>query len=162
MIKETCTVKQIYISPAQGAEMCRVSQVNALVGLGLEGDRYAQGLGFWQTVKKPRNTIRHVSLISQEDIDAVYQECGIDYGGFVSRRNLILSGFCDLPILIDKEFMVGEVVMRGVEECTPCKRPSEISGIGGFQQAFKTNGRGGLRAEILTAGIIFEGAVLRV
>lgn len=53
-------VLSIYICPDKGQPMQERSQVNAIAGVGLEGDRYAAGKGAWS---KARATIRHVSLM---------------------------------------------------------------------------------------------------
>lgn len=152
-------VTSLFISPEQGASMQKVSQVHAVEG-GLDGDRYQKGEGFWQTVPKPRETVRDVSLISLEAIEEANREFGTDFEPQDTRRQIVVSGVGDLNELVDKEFQVGEVKMRGVEPCTPCKRPSQLSGKEGFEKAFKN--RGGLRAKILTSGTIYEGDEIKI
>ncbi len=148
-------VKSIYICPEKGAPMEKLDQVRAIPGLGLEGDRYTKGEGFWQTVKNPRSAFRHISLILYSDIE----NSGFEENE--TRRNLVISGEINLAELIGREFEVGEVRMRGAEICTPCNRPSKLSGKEGFEKIFKDE-KGGLRAEIIgQAGIIYVGDELK-
>lgn len=141
-------VCSIYVSAIAGEPMSKTPVVLATIGKGLEGDRYASKTGFWQTVSKVRETIRDVSLIRAIDIEN---------SGFTeaeTRRNIVVHTEINLVSLIGKHFSVGEVLFKGVEECTPCKRPSELSGKSGFAQVFKD--KGGLRAEVVKSGRICE------
>lgn len=143
------TVKSIFISSSAGEPMQKVNSVRALKGQGLEGDRYAKQMGFWQKVTKPRDIIKHVSIIRAQDI----QNSGFTEAE--TRRNIVVTTDINLIDLIGKEFYIGEVLFRGVEDCAPCKRPSELSGKPDFAIVFKN--RGGLRAEVLSSGVISEG-----
>lgn len=160
-------VAQIYIAREAGAPMERLTHVQANPG-GLEGNAYTRREGFYQTVANPKQKIRDVSLISQQAIDAANAEFGTTWDGPKSRRNLIVNGEVDLLELEGKVFMIGDVLMRGDKECAPCVRPTWLleqhggSETVGFERAFRKDGRGGIRAEILTSGIIFEGDPLIV
>ncbi len=136
----------IYISPEAGMPMTSLSNVQTIKGKGLAGDRYAKEIGFWQKVSKPRSTIRDVSLVNLNDIV---------HSGFTqaeTRRNLVMTNEENLTVLIHKFFIIGEVLFQGIEECTPCKRPSDLSGKSHFAEVFKNCG--GLRARVLSDGII--------
>ena len=113
-------VVQIFIAPDEGEPMREVREVRALKGLGLEGDRYAGDKGAWS--KSRRRVIRQVSLIEQEAIERA--------GKFLAseaRRNIVVSGF-PLNKLVGEKFLVGGCVMRGVELCDPCQKPSKLCG----------------------------------
>lgn len=142
-------VRSIYISAEAGEPMLKVSRVLATVGKGLEGDRYASKTGFWQTSVNAREVIRDVSFINAVDIE----DSG--FSAAETRRNIIVQTEINLVTLIGKKFRVGEVLFMGVEECTPCKRPSVISGKPNFAQVFKN--KGGLRAQVLKSGRICDG-----
>ena len=153
-------VLALYICPNQGMPMQFKTNVLALKGSGLDGDRYAQGKGAWSHAA--RTTIRHVTLIGQEAIEMANLELGLrDFAPFEpseTRRNILTSGI-ELNGLVGREFLVGVVLMRGVELADPCKRPSALVKKRGFDSAFI--GRGGLRAEILTTGTILLGDDIR-
>ncbi len=132
--------------------MKKYKEVGTLKDKGLIGDRYCVGSGFWQTVSKQRKAIRDVSFIHVSDIEI---------SGFSedeTRRNVIVAGKINLMTLIGKTFLVGEVLFYGAEECTPCKRPSDLSGKLGFAKAFEKTG--GIRAQVLTDGLIKEGDLI--
>jgi MOSC domain-containing protein YiiM len=148
-------VNSIYITPEKGAKMKEVLTAFAIKGRGLEGDRYFEGEGFWQNTANPRQTIREVTLISADDIRQANLEFDTDFKPEDTRRQVVVEGDIDLVGLIGKRFRVGEVVMYGVEECTPCNRPSERSGKPGFEKALRK--RGGIRAQILFSGFIYPG-----
>lgn len=147
-------IGQIYVAPNGGELMVPLDQVQAVRFRGLEGDRYYLGNGFWQKVKNPRSVVRNVTLISEQAILDARDEYGQDYTAAMSRRNLLIAGDLDLMSLIDEMFIVGKVQMRGVEECTPCNRPSVLSEVKQFEKAFKASGRGGIRAQILSSDMI--------
>lgn len=139
-------VKSILIAAKAGEPMIKISEVMAHQGKGLEGDRYANNSGFWQTRSKVRESIRDVSFIRSFDIEN---------SGFTeaeTRRNIVIHTEINLLSLIGKSFYVGEALFKGIEDCTPCKRPSELSNKPNFALVFKTSG--GLRAQVLKSGRI--------
>lgn len=139
-------VGSIYITATAGEPMSKVPEVLAVAGRGLEGDRYASKTGFWQTASKARQTIRDVSLVRASDIEIS------DFTEAETRRNIIVHTELNLVSLIGKHFCIGEALLKGFEECTPCKRPSELSGKTGFANVFKD--KGGLRAQVIRSGRI--------
>lgn len=68
----------------------------------------------------------------------------------VFRRNVITRGV-DLNSLIGREFTLQGVVFEGVAECTPCHWMDEAFAPGAHAALA---GRGGLRAKILTDGVL--------
>ncbi len=126
--------------------MQSVASARALKNQGLEGDRYAKSRGFWQMVSKPKQISRDVSLINHRDI------LKSNFNEAETRRNIIVLSKIELVQLIGQKFFIGEVLFRGIEECTPCKRPSELAGKPDFAIQFKNSG--GLRAEVLSDGWI--------
>ena len=148
------SVIALYISLDKGLPMQQVSEVNARAGAGLEGDRYASRKGAYSNVRTV--TVRHVSLIETEAIDAANAEASLDFSPAETRRN-ILTRDIDLNALVGKEFSVGLVRMRGVELCDPCNRPGVLIGKDGQAFAKAFTDRGGLRAEVLSDGVVSVG-----
>src|SRR4029078_7826046 len=95
-------------------------------------------------------TGRNVTLIEQETIDAVRREFGIDLADGRRPRNIVTVGV-PLITLNGRQFRIGAAVMRGTRECAPCRHLERLLGPGVYDAML---GRGGLRAEILTSGII--------
>ena len=147
------SVVSIHMAPAAGETMVSVAEVEAIPGKGLAGDRYCQQTG---TFSKPQPD-RELTLIESEAIDAFNSDLGIDYPAGAARRNVVTR---DVPLnhLVGREFQVGEVRVRGLRLCEPC---SHLAGLSHKAVLPGLVHRGGLRAQILTAGVIRAGDVVR-
>lgn len=142
-------VVSICISPAAGAAMHQVQEVEAIAGQGLAGDRYARGEGSFNKDEQGR---RQVTLIN-----ALFIE-GSGFTHIETRRNIAVLGI-ELMDQIGHEFRIGDVKLRGVKYCDPCMRPTKLSGNPhSFRDAF--HDRGGIVAEVLVGGIIRLGSVV--
>jgi len=144
------TVVAIYICPQKGEPMQPVESSRALIGQGLERDRYATGQGSWN-----KNHIgkRQITLISSRSFE------GTDFLPHESRRNLLTKGI-EVNTLIGKHFMVGPVLLKGIKYCDPCSRIDSLSGKNGFPE--KLFERGGIIAEVFGEGIITVGDLIMV
>lgn len=149
-------VHDIFIASAAGEAMQEVDVVAAIAGVGLEGDRYATGRGYYS--KSERKVFRHATLIALADIEAANRgAAGARFLPSDTRRNIVVEGISpdELNALIGKIFRVGGAVVRGIERCKPCNRPSILCDKPGFAEAFDNSG--GLRVEILQTGKIERG-----
>jgi len=145
-------VEAICIASAGSAEMQPLGQVEAIAGLGLQGDRYAAGIGFYS----PRPTdpgAREVTLIEAEVLDWLRAEHGIELRAQEHRRNLTVRGVA-LQSLLGQRFQVGDVVLEGVKDCPPCEHLQELTGK---MVLAPLVGRGGLRARIVVGGTLRVG-----
>jgi MOSC domain-containing protein YiiM len=140
-------IEAIYTAPAESLPVIRRVQVNARPGVGLDGDRYSLGTGFWSD---DHNVSRDVTLIEAEVIEALRDNRGeqFDYGSF--RRNIVTRGVT-LNDLVGKRFRIGEVVLEGTSLCEPCAHLERLVGRPILRALVH---RGGLRANILTIGEI--------
>jgi MOSC domain-containing protein YiiM len=101
-----------------------------------------------------------VSLIDIDAIILARLNFDVDFTPAETRRNLVTRDV-ELNDLIDREFTVGAVRMIGRSLCDPCARPARLANKDqDFTAAFENNG--GLRAEILTSGIIAVGATVLI
>lgn len=144
------SVLSIHITPKPSHPTHAVEVVHAVPGLGLEGDRFFGKSG---TGHKRAGTGRDITLIEIEAIEALKREVAIDLAPGESRRNIVTRGVA-LNHLVDKEFQVGEITLRGVRLCEPCAHLAELTQPGVLPGLVH---RGGLRAEILTEGFIRVG-----
>jgi len=140
-------IEAIYTAPAEGLPVIRRTQVLARPGVGLDGDRYTLGTGFWS---RDYRVSRDITLIEAEVIEALRDERGglFDHGSF--RRNIVTRGF-RLNELVGKRFRMGELVLEGTSLCEPCAYLERQVGRPIIQALVH---RGGLRANILTMGNI--------
>jgi MOSC domain-containing protein YiiM len=150
------SVVSIHLAPQAGAPMESVPAVRAVPGRGLEGDRYYLGTGVYSN--KPGYGGREVTLIEVEAVQALLdgvqnaegERLGIKLSAAQTRRNIATFGV-PLNHLVDREFWVGAVRMIGTRLCEPCKY------LEGLTQRGVMGGlihRGGLRAKILSEGVI--------
>jgi MOSC domain-containing protein YiiM len=140
-------VISLHIAPAGAAAMQSVGQVRAVAGRGLEGDRYFNQLG---TYSNHPGTGRHVTLIEIEAIEALGRDYDVDLAPGLSRRNIVTRGVA-LNHLVEREFKVGQIVLRGARLCEPCSHLEKLTRQGVMRGLIH---RGGLRAEIITGGMI--------
>lgn len=163
-------ILEIYISPSKGEPMVGVKSSLVIPGIGLEGDRYARGLGAYSGSKTMPDEDRQVSLIS---LQAIYEANkvllwkGIQFfSPNETRRNLLIDiPSEDLNNLVGKRFLLGSIEMEGASLCDPCTRPGlvlgrELKDAKAFEEAFAE--KGGLRARIITGGILSVGDELRL
>ncbi|MBI1292005.1 hypothetical protein GC173_12305 [bacterium] len=148
-------ITAIFICPVRREPMHSVEEVRAVPGRGLEGDRYFHGTGSYS---RWPGAGREVTLIASETLERLRLEHGIDLPPGAHRRSLITVGV-DLDSLIGRDFSVGPVLMRGDRHCAPCGYLDSIT-IPGVCEAMKRVG-GGLRAVILTEGIIRVGSPIK-
>jgi MOSC domain-containing protein YiiM len=127
--------------PGQHA-IVEVRELRCLAGRGIEGDRFLDHRPDFKG---------QITFFADE----VYQDlCGqfgiLHLPPSVFRRNVITRGV-DLARWIGAEFAVGDVRFFGTEECRPCGWMEEAF-CPGAEAALR--GRGGLRARILSDGIL--------
>ncbi len=140
-------VEQIHLAETESAPCLPVSEVVALTGRGLEGDRYLAPPDSWA------KSGCGLTLIEAEAVEAARAEHGIDLSGGRSRRQITTRGI-SLNDLVGREFVVGGVRCRGVELCEPCRHLESLTEPGVIK-AFVH--RGGLRANVLDGGTIAVG-----
>ena len=149
----------LYTSVGAGEQLRAQTEVRALKGGGIVGDRYATNEGFFSRIGQAK--IRHVTLIANEAIAEANAELArrgvAAFAAHETRRNIVTEGV-DVNALLGREFNVGNVRMRGTEMTNPCNRVSALATKTGFREAFA--GRGGIRAEILSDGDISIGDLI--
>lgn len=154
------TVERIHIAPNAGSPMQSLDSVDAVAGVGLSGDRYARRDGFWKggVRKDGGEESRDVTLIEAEEMERLDSESGLSLEPGESRRNLTTRGI-RLNDLVGKEFWIGDVLARGTELCEPC---THLVALTGKPVLKPLTHRAGLRADLLTGGLISVGDRVRV
>ncbi len=146
----TGTVESIHIAAAALERMQSLDQARAIPGVGLEGDRYALRQG---TFFKPLPDFE-LTLIEGEAVEALRRDYDVDLDCGEIRRNLVTRGV-PLNHLVGREFRIGEVRIRGIRLCEPCAHLQKLTGRPAIIKGLRH--RGGLRAQILSPGIIRVG-----
>ena len=147
------TVRHIFISPehnyfghhgqpAGTAPILSQVSVDVVAGKGIRGDR------FFDYKEDYRGQITFFSWEVFQDLCARLQVP--DASPAALRRNVITEGV-DLNTLIGQEFEVQGIRFSGISECSPCYWMDQAIAPGA-ETALQ--GRGGLRARILTSGML--------
>jgi MOSC domain-containing protein YiiM len=131
-----------YGLPAGAYPSVSVSQVECIAGKGLVGDRYFDH----KTDYKGQ-----ITFFAWETYVDLCRRFGVaDKNPGVFRRNVITRAV-DLNLWIGKEFEIQGVLFAGTQESAPCSWMNQAF-CEGAEAAMK--GRGGLRARILTDGLL--------
>lgn len=140
-------VVSLHIAPTGAGVIQNCDQVKAIAGRGLEGDRYFAGIG---TYSHDPGSGRHVTLIEIEALEGLKRDYGIAIAPGNLRRNIVTRDVA-LNHLVEREFLVGRVRLRGTRLCEPCAHLERLTEHGALRGLIH---RGGLRAEIVSGGTI--------
>jgi hypothetical protein len=132
--------------PAGEHRVFTVDQLECVAGRGIRGDRFFDHKNSYKG---------QITFFSLEVFDALQRELNLPGAQpAATRRNALVSGV-DLNSLVGKEFEIQGVRFVGVEECKPCYWMDSALGPGAETWL---QGRGGLRARILSDGILRQAA----
>tara|TARA_B100001996_G_scaffold128314_1_gene97368 strand:- start:119 stop:562 length:444 start_codon:yes stop_codon:yes gene_type:complete len=119
-----------------------VNCIEVLEGKGIKGDRKFQ---------ENNAKDQQLTLIESENIDYYNKKYNTNFSYLVFRRNLITKNI-KLNDLVGKTLLIGNVKVKGIDLCRPCKELEGRLGATNYLKEFLR--RGGLRCEILTSGSI--------
>jgi hypothetical protein len=146
-------VLRIFISPEHNyfgrhgyppgtAPSMELEEAELVAGMGIRGDRF---FGYKENYRG------QVTFFSREVYDSLCQRFQVwDREPSVFRRNIIVED-ADLNALIGEQFEVQGITFEGKAECSPCYWMDQAFHPGA-EEALK--GQGGLRAKVLTAGML--------
>ena len=153
MLQPPLRIRHLYVSPGHNFfgrhgkppgenPTTEVPEVRCVPGSGIEGDRFFAFKDDYQG---------QITFFSHEVYERLGAELNVhDKSPGVFRRNVVCEGV-DLNELKGKEFELQGVRFLGGAECTPCYWMDQAFGPGA-EKALK--GRGGLRARILSSGVL--------
>jgi MOSC domain-containing protein YiiM len=122
--------------------MVEVNQVECVAGRGIRGDRFFD---------YKENYKGQITFLALEVFAALRRDLNLPQAQpAAARRNVIVAGV-ELNSLVGAEFEIQGVRFAGVEQCKPCHWMNSALGPGAEDWL---QGRGGLRARILTDGIL--------
>ena len=148
------TILSIHCGSRRRAPLESRTEVRVIPGEGIEGDRYARSR---KPASEHHGAGHEVTLVESEALEALERDYKIHLEPGQTRRNLTTRGV-PLNHLVGREFQVGEVRLRGIRLCEPCSHLERLLDkpvVPGLRH------RGGLRAEVLTEGMIRVGDVVR-
>ena len=149
------SVHSIHVTAVAAEPTVAVEEARAVAGKGLEGDRYFSATGSWSSTP---GSGRQVTLIELETIEALERDYKYRIEPGQARRNIVTRGVA-LNHLVGREFSAGEVVLRGLRLNEPCNHLASLTDEKVKQGLVH---RGGLRADIVSGGVIRVGDQIRV
>jgi MOSC domain-containing protein YiiM len=137
----------IYITKKHGDPTISVDHAHLIPGKGIKGDRYFEYL---ENPGRDLKTGRQITLIESEVLETMWQVDGVELLPGQTRRNIVTKGI-PLNNLVDCEFTIGEVILRGVRLCEPCQYLADRTD----QRILRSMvHKGGLRADIISEGTV--------
>jgi MOSC domain-containing protein YiiM len=144
------TVERLWMTDEGSAPMRAVESIRAIEGRGLDGDRYAEGTGFYSGFDECQ-----VTLIAAEAIDDIRDDADIDLADGRHRRNIVTRG-ADLRDLLGSRFEIGDATFSGTRPRPPCAHVEQVAGEDGVAAALG-DGRGGVCADVVDSGAVAVG-----
>ena len=134
--------------------MQELAEARLIAGVGIEGDRYATGKGYYSSTP---HADRQVTLIEIETLESLQRDHGLPLAPHESRRNLTT---CGVPLnhLVGKYFRVGEVLLYGGRLNVPCEYLAKLLGKPVFKPLLN---RSGLNCRIIEGGTLRRGDIIR-
>lgn len=151
-------IVNLFISPDTKSAMQEVNQMILEEEKGIFGDRYYNQEGTFSNKGKIEPD-RDVTLIEIEKINEFNDNFNQNMSAEDFRRNIVVSN-CDLNSLVDKEFQIGNVVLKGIRLCEPCKYLTEK--LDNQKILTEMIHKSGLRAQIVKGGSIAMTSQLEV
>ncbi len=146
-------VVALYTSPTAIEPMQPLQEASFVEGRGIEGDRrYLHG----EADSDDEEPAHEVTLIEEETIEALQYETKVSVAAEEVRRHIVTRGF-SVSHLVDREFQVGEVRLRGLSLYEPS--PQLMESVG-HKIAVSMMHRGGLVAQILSNGVVRVGDLI--
>jgi hypothetical protein len=142
-------VEAVLTAPHAEDVMETHTSVELHAGRGIVGDRYFDGTGTFSASEKHG---QQLTLIEAEVLDALRDD-GLHLTPLDARRNIVTRGI-DLNALVGQEFQIGTARCIGRRLCEPCSHLQRLTGTALLRPMVH---RGGLRADILTSGVVHAG-----
>lgn len=146
-------IEAIFIATKASEPMTRVSEILAITGRGLEGDRYATGTGYYCP-----SDVCEVTLIEGEVLDSIRTIHGIHIHNGEHRRNIVTRGLA-LRELAGKRMRIGDVLLEYDRPRPPCGYVERLTEKG----MTRALGEGaGICVRVLSSGTLREGASIEI
>ena len=149
----TPCIEAIFVATKAGEPMTRVSEIEALAGVGLRDDRYATGEGYYAP-----SDVCEVTLIEGEVLDVIRTVHGVHVHNGEHRRNLVTRGLA-LRELEGTRLRIGDVLLEYDRPRPPCSYVERLTEKG----MTRALGEGaGICVRVLHSGMLREGAEIQV
>ena len=140
----------IGLSKIRGGPIIKIESVDAVKGKGLVFDR---------KFRENNDKKSQLTLIESENIIYYNKVTNSSINPLDFRRNIVTEGV-RLNKLVNKEFLIGNIRVKGHDLCYPCKYLQDKLSQKNFVKELIH--KAGLRCEILTSGKIFIDDVVKI
>ncbi|HMG49418.1 MAG TPA: MOSC domain-containing protein [Inquilinus sp.] len=147
-------VEALHFVPRSFLPMRSAPQLTLIAGVGVAGDRYATGDGFYSD--RPEEG-RQITLFEAETLEALRRDHAVILAAGDHRRNVTTRGV-PLNHLVGRRFRIGTALAEGTRLSTPCRHIEQITGQEIFTLLLH---RSGLNARILEGGVVRCGDAVR-
>ncbi len=145
----TARVIGILFAENAGEPLLAHPSATLIAGKGIVGDRYYSAQGTFSDKLKGAPGLE-VTLIEQEKIDDFNTTTGLSFTAHDFRRNIVTQNI-DLNALVEQEFYVGNVKLKGIMLCEPCAHLEKLLNT---KVVKELSHKAGLRAQIIISGDI--------
>ncbi|MBJ7537435.1 MOSC domain-containing protein [Marinomonas transparens] len=148
-------IQAIFVAKKSKLSQVGIDAVKVDAGKGIVGDRY---------YGKKGDDGPNITFVESEEIVAFNANFGQSIALADTRRNIVTQGV-RLNQLVGKEFTIGDVRFYGVDLCEPCASLGRSLANGSLTPPQVVKAwlhRGGLRANVLSTGIVREGMPFKV
>lgn len=139
-------IEKIFITSRGGDPVQARTEVGAVAGRGLGGDRYLERTGYWTSVDECE-----VTLIEGEGLDEITSTTPLRVLHGEHRRNLVTRGI-ELMSLRGQRFRIGEAILEYDRPRPPCTYIQGLTGQPGLTAALGR--RGGICVRVVKSGRI--------
>ena len=143
-------VFKIGIANFNNKKINEVSSIDVLANKGIVGDRH---------FKDFNDPYCQLSLIESENIDYYNIKYGLKIPYVDFRRNIVTKGI-KLNELVGNKLLIGNVKVKVIDLCRPCKHLTEILNQDNILKEFLRGG--GIRCEILSSSKINSGDKIEI
>ena len=143
-------VFKLGIAANNNQSISEVNSIEVLANKGIVGDRH------FHESNDPYNQL---SLIESENIDDYNIKFGLNIPYIDFRRNVVTKGI-KLNDLIGKKLKIGNVELKAIELCRPCRHLTEMLDQKNILKEFMR--KGGLRCQILSSSNINIGDKIEI
>jgi len=144
-------VERIFIRQSPVGPQTEREFVEVVAGAGIKGDRY------FDRHDEPG---QNITLIEAEEIESFISEYQRAPDLSIFNRNIVTRGV-RLNDLVGREFMIGDIRLRGVELCEPCLgfgKSLASPELSAAQVVKRLIHKAGLRADVLSSVSLARGA----
>ena len=143
-------VFKLGIANSNNKKINEVSSVDVLSNKGVIGDRH---------FKDFNDPYCQLTLIESENIEYYNTKYGLSISYVDFRRNVVTKGI-KLNGLIGKKLLIGNVEVKVIDLCRPCKHLTEMLNQDNILKEFLK--RGGIRCQILSSSKINSGDKIKI